>query len=89
MRFGSLGLAGDVLDCGVVVEALGLLVAEVPEAVPLRGRLRVEVPGVVVDYSREFLVDVFLEDLAAEEGAVAWGWSWLDLGWYVACWRVG
>lgn len=36
------------------------------------GGLGVEVPGVVVDYAGGFLVDVFFEGLAAEEGAVAW-----------------
>jgi len=73
LRARALGRAGDVLDRRVVVEALGCLVAEVAEAVPLRGGLRVEVPGVVVDYAGLLLVDVFFEDLAAEEGAVAWG----------------
>lgn len=63
--------AGDVGECGVVVEALGFLVAEVAETVPLGGGLGVEMPGVVVDYSGLFLVDIFFEDLAAEEGAVA------------------
>lgn len=42
------------------------------EAVPLGGGLGVEVPGVVVDYTRFLLVDVLFENLASEEGAVAW-----------------
>ena len=63
--------AGDVIDRGVVVEALRGLVAEVAEAIPLRGGLRVEVPCVVVDYAWFLLVDVLLEDLAAEEGPLA------------------
>jgi len=72
LGLGFWAVAGDVREGGVVVETLGFLVAEVAEAVPLGGGLGVEVPGVVVDYARFLLVDVFLEDLAAEEGAVAW-----------------
>jgi len=72
LGFRAVGCAGDVLDCGVVIEALSLLVAEMAEAVPLGGRLSVEVPGVVVDYAGGFLVDVLLEDLAAEQGPVTW-----------------
>lgn len=63
--------AGDVVDCCVVVEALRRLVAEMAEAVPLRGGLCVEVPCVIVHYAWFLLVDVLLEDLAAEEGALA------------------
>lgn len=42
------------------------------EAVPLAGGLGVEVPGVVVDYAWFLLVDIFLENLTAEEGSLTW-----------------
>jgi len=72
LGLGALGRPRYVLDGGVVVESLRGLVPEMAEAVPLGGGLCVEVPGVVVDYAGFLLVDVFLEDLTAEEGAVAW-----------------
>jgi len=55
---------------GVVVEARGALVAEVAEAVPLRGGLRVEGPDVVVNDAGGLLVEVLVEGLAGEEGGV-------------------
>ena len=60
--------AVDVVERDAVVEDLLLLVAEVAQAVPLRGRLGVEGPDVVVDDSGGFLVELLVEGLAAEEG---------------------
>ena len=63
-------LLGGVVDVGhggVVVEALGFLVCKVPEAVPLRGGLRVECPDVVVDHPGALLKHVFVEGLTGEE----------------------
>lgn len=67
VRFALVACAGDVLDGGVVVEARGLLVAKVPQPVPLRGGLRVERPRVVVHDPRLLLVHVLLEHLPAEQ----------------------
>ena len=61
----------DVGHGGVVIEALGLLVREVAEPVPLGGGLGVEGPFVVVDEPGAFLVDFFVENLALEEGPAA------------------
>jgi hypothetical protein len=41
-----------------------------PKPIPLRRALRVEGPDVVVDDPGRFLVDFFVEGLAAEEGKV-------------------
>lgn len=61
----------DVGHGGVVVEALGLLVREMAESVPLGRGLGVEGPFVVVDETGTFLVDFFVEGLALEERAAA------------------
>ena len=58
----------DLLQADAVVEDGLALVAEVAQAVPLARALRVEGPDVVVDDAGGFLVDVFVEGLAAEEG---------------------
>lgn len=63
----------DVLERDAVVELGFFLVGEVPKAVPLAAGLRVELPDVVVDYAGWFLVDVFVEDLTAEEDEVFLG----------------
>lgn len=65
--------AVDVVEGDAVVELGFFLVAEVAQAVPLGGRLRVEGPDVVVDDAGRFLVDFLVESLPAEEGEVALG----------------
>lgn len=67
VSFPPVARARDVLDRGVVVEALCLLVPEMAEPVPLRGALRVERPGVVVHDPRLLLVHVLLEHLSPEQ----------------------
>ena len=68
--------AVDVVQRDAVVEFGFLLVSEVAKAVPLTGRLGVEGPDVVVDDAGRFLVDFFVELLAAEEGEVGLGVEW-------------
>ena len=63
--------AVDVVEGDVVVEALGSLVGEVAQTVPLRAGLRVEGPDVVVDDARRLVQDLLVKGLAAEEGQVA------------------
>ena len=63
----------DVVQRDTIVENLFLLVAKVAQAVPLRRRLRVEGPDVVVDDARRFLVQLLVESLATEEGQRALG----------------
>jgi hypothetical protein len=58
----------DVLLGDAVVEAPLALVGEVAQAVPLRARLGVERPDVVIDAARRLGVEVVPEGLAAEEG---------------------
>ena len=65
--------AVDLIEGDTVVEALLALVAEMPQAVPLAGRLGVEGPDVVVDDARGLLVEVLRKGLAAEEGLVGLG----------------
>ena len=88
LGFGSVGCARDIGDRGVVVESLGLLIPEVPEAVPLRGGLRVEVPGVVVDDAGMFLVYVLSEGMAGEEGVRTWDGEGSVGGGLVRSWMV-
>lgn len=63
----------NIIQRDAVVEHFLLLVAEVPQAVPLGGGLRVEGPDVVVDDAWRFLVELLVEGLAAEEGQRALG----------------
>jgi len=58
----------NVVKGDTVVENFLLLVAEMAETVPLRRRLRVESPDIIVHYARRFLVQFLVESLAAEEG---------------------
>jgi hypothetical protein len=63
----------DIIERNAIIKHFLLLVAEMPQAVPLRRRLRVEGPDVVVDDARRFLVELLVEGLAAEEGEGALG----------------
>lgn len=63
--------AMDIIERQPIIELGLLLVSEVAQAIPLRRRLGVEGPDVVVDDARRLLVDFFVELLAAEEGQVA------------------
>ena len=65
--------AVDMVKGDAVVEFGFSLVPEMPEAVPLGGGLGVEGPDVVIYNARGFLVDFFVELLAAEEGEVGLG----------------
>ena len=58
----------DIVEGDAVVEDFLLLVAEMAEAVPLRRRLCVESPDIVVHYARRLLVQFLVECLTAEEG---------------------
>jgi len=61
----------DVFHSNAVVETVvWLLVAVVPEPVPLRTDLRVEGPDVVVDAAGLLFDELLVEDLSTEEGAV-------------------
>ena len=63
----------NIIERDAVIEHFFFLVAEVAQAVPLRGGLGVEGPDVVVDDARRFLVKLLVEGLAAEEGKWALG----------------
>jgi hypothetical protein len=63
----------NVVECDTVIELGFFLVGEMSKAIPLAAGLRVELPDVVVDYTGWFLVDVFVEDLTAEENEVFLG----------------
>jgi hypothetical protein len=54
----------------VVVEPAGFLIAKVAEAVPLRRRLGVEGPCVVIDNPVTLLVDILVEGLTAKKWLV-------------------
>ena len=57
----------DVIEGDAVVEDFLLLVAEMAKAVPLRRRLGVESPDIIVYYAGRFLVQFLVEGLTAEE----------------------
>jgi hypothetical protein len=63
----------DVVEGDAVVEDFLLLVAEMAEAVPLRRRLGVESPDVIIHYARRFLIQFLVEGLTAEERLGALG----------------
>jgi hypothetical protein len=63
----------DVVEGDAVVEDFLLLVAEMAEAVPLRRRLGVECPDVIIYYARRFLIQFLVEGLTAEERLGALG----------------
>ena len=63
----------DIIQRDAIIEYFLLLVAKVAQAVPLRRRLRVEGPDVIVDDARRFLVQFLVESLPAEEGQRALG----------------
>ena len=56
-------LKSEVGESGTVVEAAFGLVGKVAQSIPLRARLRVERPDIVVDASRSFVVDVLVESM--------------------------
>ena len=63
----------DIIQRNTIIENFLLLVAKVAQTIPLRGRLRVEGPHVVIDDARRFLVQFLVERLAAEERQRALG----------------
>lgn len=58
----------DLVHGDAVVEALLLLVAKVPQAIPLRRGLRVEGLDVIVDEAWVLAEEVVVEGAAGEEG---------------------
>jgi hypothetical protein len=63
----------DIIQRDTIIEYFLRLVAKVAQPVPLRRRLCVEGPDVVVDDARRFLVQFLVESLAAEERQRALG----------------
>jgi hypothetical protein len=57
-----------IVQSHTIIKQFLFLVSEMAETVPLAGGLGVECPDVVVYGSRWFLIYIFMEELAAEEG---------------------